>query len=124
MPGASAANAPMRAGSEAKRSARRTARQLSTWCERFAQAWHSSGERVFIGEGSSGESIETIALAPVSGPAGLRDLSPAGPRKAEFLSGRALDEKQAASLRVPRIERPRPDAGVVVERRRLRQAEE
>src|SRR3954471_18592948 len=73
---------------------------------------------------SFGQSVEAIALAAITRAPDIGDFAPCGAGRVELVRRRALDEKQAAGLRMARVERARPQAGVVVERRALRQAEE
>src|SRR5204862_4179716 len=69
------------------------------------------------------EVIEAVALALVAGAADVGELYPARSRRVELLPRAALDEEQRARLGLQQVERARPQAGMVVERRRLRHAE-
>src|SRR5207302_6817714 len=69
------------------------------------------------------EAVEAVALALVAGAADLGELHPARPRRVELVLRAALDEKQRTRLRLKPVERARPQAAMVLERRRLRHAE-
>src|SRR5882762_2264947 len=69
------------------------------------------------------EAVEAVALTPVARAADVGELYPARSRRVELLLRAALDEKQRARLGLQHVERAQAQAGMVVERRRLRHAE-